>query len=43
MHFNRIEKDLLAASPLPRSPEDLETLREAGIRAVITLTEQPLP
>jgi len=42
MHFNWIEKDLLAASPLPRSAEDLETLRQGGIRAIITLTEQPL-
>jgi atypical dual specificity phosphatase len=42
MHFNWIETDVLAASPLPRTVEDVEAFREAGIRAIITLTEQPL-
>jgi atypical dual specificity phosphatase len=42
MHFNWIEQDVLAASPLPRTPVDIETFHEAGIRAIITLTEQPL-
>jgi atypical dual specificity phosphatase len=42
MRFNWIEPNLLAASPLPRTPADIEAFHEGGIRAIITLTEQPL-
>src|SRR5262249_55664979 len=42
MKFDWIEDGVLAASPLPRSPKDVESLAKQGIRAIVTMTELPL-
>jgi atypical dual specificity phosphatase len=42
MDISWIEPGVLAASPLPSSAADVESLYEQGIRAIITLTERPL-
>lgn len=42
MDISWIEPGILAASPLPRSDTDIRSLYEQGIRAILTLTEQPL-
>jgi protein tyrosine phosphatase (PTP) superfamily phosphohydrolase (DUF442 family) len=42
MNISWIEKGVLAASPLPRTDADLESLHEQGVRAILTLTERPL-
>ncbi len=42
MKFDWIEDGVLAASPLPRTAEDVRSLHAQGIRAIITLTERPL-
>lgn len=42
MKFDWIEDGILAASPLPDTPEAVESLAEQGIRAIITMTERPL-
>jgi len=42
MKINWIESGVLAASGIPVSLADLESLREQGIRAIVTLTEHPL-
>lgn len=42
MKFDWIEEGVLAASPLPQNADDVRTLAEGGIRAIVTLTERPL-
>ncbi len=43
MAFDWIEAGVLAACPLPRTEADIQSLHDQGIRAIITLTERPLP
>lgn len=42
MKINWIEPGVLAGSGIPLSQEDLASLREQGIGAILTLTEHPL-
>lgn len=42
MKIDWIEPGKLAASDIPLGVQDLELLYEQGIRAIVTLTEQPL-
>jgi atypical dual specificity phosphatase len=42
MKISWIEPDLLAASGIPIDASDLQSLRDQGVRAIISLTEQPL-
>src|SRR5215813_12586667 len=42
MKFDWIEEGVLAASPLPASDTDIQSLYEGGIRAIVTLTERSL-
>lgn len=42
MKINWIEPGVLAASGVPLGVKDLQSLREQGIRAIVTLTEHPL-
>lgn len=42
MKINWIEPGVLAASGIPLGVRDLQSLREQGIRAIVTLTEHPL-
>ncbi|MCU0513063.1 MAG: hypothetical protein MUE40_10880 [Anaerolineae bacterium] len=41
-HFSWVEASQLAASEYPHDVEDLAFLAQAGIRAIVTLTEYPL-
>lgn len=42
MKIDWIEPGVLAASGIPLGLKDLQSLHEQGIRAIVTLTEQPL-
>lgn len=42
MRVSWIEDGFLAASPIPLSEQDIRSLYAQGIRAILTLTEQPL-
>jgi atypical dual specificity phosphatase len=42
MKISWIESDLLAASGIPLDAKDLRSLQQQGIRAILSLTEQPL-
>jgi len=42
MKIDWIELGVLAASGIPVGQKDIESLHEQGIRAIVTLTEQPL-
>lgn len=42
MKINWVEPGVLAASGIPLGVKDLQSLREQGIRAIVTLTEHPL-
>ena len=42
MKFDWIEDGVLAASPLPTSDADIESLYKQGIRVIVTLTERSL-
>lgn len=42
MRITWIEPDVLAASGIPISADDLQSLVDQGIRAILTLTERPL-
>jgi atypical dual specificity phosphatase len=42
MKITWVEPDTLAASGIPLGADDLRSLSEQGIRAIVTLTEQPL-
>jgi acyl-coenzyme A thioesterase PaaI-like protein/predicted protein tyrosine phosphatase len=42
MKMDWIEPNVLAASGIPIGAYDIQTLHEQGIRAIVTLTEQPL-
>jgi atypical dual specificity phosphatase len=42
MKISWIEPDLLAASGIPIDASDLRSLHDQGVRAIISLTEQPL-
>jgi atypical dual specificity phosphatase len=42
MKISWIEPDILAASAIPIDAKDLQSLRDQGVRAIISLTEQPL-
>jgi atypical dual specificity phosphatase len=42
MKIDWIEPGILAASGIPLGLKDLESLRQQGIRAIVTFTEQPL-
>lgn len=42
MRISWIEKDMVSAGGIPVSIENLQALRDQGVRAIITLTEHPL-
>jgi atypical dual specificity phosphatase len=42
MKISWIESDILAASTIPIDAKDLQSLHDQGMRAIISLTEQPL-
>jgi atypical dual specificity phosphatase len=42
MQLDWIEPNTLAASSLPSSADDVKSLTDQGIRAIVTLTERPL-
>ena len=42
MDITWMEKGVLAASPCPVGVNDIGSLRQQGIRAIVSLTEQPL-
>jgi atypical dual specificity phosphatase len=42
MKIDWIESAILAASGIPIGRKDIQSLHEQGIRAIVTLTEQPL-
>src|SRR5262245_20593265 len=42
MKISWIEADILAASSIPVSGEDIRSLHAQGIRAILTLTERPI-
>jgi len=42
MKFDWIEDGVLAASPLPTSDADIQSLYDQGVRAIVTLTERSL-
>jgi atypical dual specificity phosphatase len=42
MNLDWVEPGLLAAGSIPRGTNDVHALHEQGIRAIVTLTEQPL-
>lgn len=42
MKITWIEQEILAVGGIPVSTENAQTLKDAGISAIITLTEQPL-
>ena len=42
MKIDWIERGTIAASGIPLGRKDLQSLREQGIRAIVTLTEYPL-
>lgn len=42
MKISWIEPNLLAASAIPIDAKDLQSLHDQGLRAIISLTEQPL-
>lgn len=42
-NFTWLREGIVAGSGRPRSPDDLHALRAAGVGAIITLTEEPLP
>ncbi len=42
MQCSWIEPGILAASGIPISPDDIRSLRDQGIRAILTLTEHPI-
>lgn len=41
-HFSWVIDDMLAGSGMPTSKEELDWVKENGIKAVLTLTEDPL-
>jgi atypical dual specificity phosphatase len=42
-NFSWVIDDMLAGSGMPTSREEMEWVKENGIKAVVTLTEDPLP
>jgi hypothetical protein len=42
MKFDWIVDDVLAACPLPKSDDDIQSLYDGGVRAILTLTERPI-
>jgi protein-tyrosine phosphatase len=42
MKFDWIVDGVLAASPLPKSDDDIQALYDGGVRAILTLTETPI-
>jgi len=42
MKFDWIVEAVLAASPLPKTDDDIQSLYDQGIRAILTLTERPI-
>ena len=42
MKFDWIVDGVLAASPLPKTDDDIQRLYEGGVRAILTLTERPI-
>jgi len=42
MKISWIEPDVLAASAIPIDAKDLQSLHDQGVRAIISLTEQPV-
>jgi len=42
MKFDWIVDGVLAASPLPKSDADIQSLYDGGVRAILTLTERPI-
>lgn len=42
MKFDWIVDGVLAASPLPKTDADIQSLYDGGVRAILTLTERPI-
>ena len=42
MKFDWIVDGVLAASPVPKTDEDMQSLYDGGVRAILTLTERPI-